>query len=109
MITVASIQQAVAREYGIPVEWMREPAPRGPRRVNTWNVAHPRQAAIALSVMLTNHSRTRIGHFFGGRDRATVYHAVAAVARRRNRDRRLHHALIDVAARLTREEAIRHG
>jgi chromosomal replication initiator protein len=104
VILIADIQAAVAEEFDVPVERLREPAPIGKRRVNTWDAAHPRQAAMALSLVLTNHSKTRIGHFFGGRDRTTVLHAGRAVAERSERDRRLRHAMIDVAVRLTREE-----
>lgn len=82
MIMIADIQRAVAEQYGVPFDSMREPAPIDRRGVNTHDKAHPRQAAMALSALLTEHSMTRIGHFFGGRDRSTVYHACAAVRKR---------------------------
>jgi chromosomal replication initiation ATPase DnaA len=90
MILVADIQAAVAREHGIDPAVMREPRALGRRRVNTWDKARPRQLAMALSVNLTNHSLTRIGHFFGGRDRTTVLHAHREVGSRARHDPELH-------------------
>jgi chromosomal replication initiation ATPase DnaA len=49
--------------------------------------------AIALSHLLTDHSRNRIGHFFGGRDPTTVRHACEAVHRRCRADPNLHEAM----------------
>lgn len=102
MITIDSIQQALAQEYGIPAARMREPFMLGGKGINTRDACYPRQAAMALSVLLTDHSRTRIGHFFGGRDRATVYHACSAVAKRRRTDARLHNAMRRVTLDLVR-------
>jgi chromosomal replication initiator protein len=106
MIMIADIQRAVAREFSVPVAWMCQPAPRGRLKVNSYDASRPRQAAMALSVLLTNHSRTRIGQFFGGRDRATVYHACSAVAKRAVEDRRLRHAMVRIAVELTRSERV---
>lgn len=99
-----AIQQGIAREYGLTVAQLREPAPRHRLRVNTFDKSHPRQAAMALALLLTEHSVTRIGHYFGGRDRSTVYHAGKAVAQRRKSDARLHEAM----RRLTLD-LVRHG
>jgi chromosomal replication initiator protein len=102
MIFVAQIQQAIASEYGIPVELMREPAPCSRSKANVRDVAHPRQAAMALSVLLTNQSYERIGFYFGGRDHTTVRHAASAVAKRRKTDARLHNAMRRVTLELVR-------
>ncbi len=45
-------------------------------------VVRPRQLAMCLAVRLTNHSLTRIGQFFGGRDHTTVIHAINAAQAR---------------------------
>lgn len=93
--TIAQIQTAVARECKVDVAAMKEPAPHGTGRseVNTFDKSHPRQAAMALSVLLTEHSLVRIGHFFGGRDHSTVIHACRAVAKRRRNDAKLHETM----------------
>jgi chromosomal replication initiator protein len=104
MILVADIQRAIAGEYGLTVGQLREPAPRHARRINTWDKSHPRQAAMALALLLTEHSMTRIGQFFGGRDRTTVLHAARVVAERRKSDPKLHDAMRRVTFDL-----VRHG
>lgn len=89
---IAQIQRAVAEHHNIPVETMREPSPHSKSRsdpVNGWNVSRPRQEAMALSWLLTDHSGPRIGHFFGGRDHTTVIHACRAVDKRRKSDPKL--------------------
>lgn len=47
------------------------------RRPN--NIAFPRQIAMYLSRILTNHSLQEIGESFGGRDHGTVIHACKTV------------------------------
>jgi chromosomal replication initiator protein len=78
-IRVADIQTVVAHYYGVPVEAMRTPSAPGK---NAHKIAHPRQVAMFLATELTDHSTTRIGDFFGGRDHTTVLHAVKEVSRR---------------------------
>lgn len=73
--SVASIQRAVAKTYGIPLLEMFS-ARRG------WEVSHPRQVAMYLSKQLTPLSFPNIGKHFGDRDHTTVMHAVAAVEKR---------------------------
>jgi chromosomal replication initiator protein len=102
MITIASIQRAMAAEYDMTLGDMRQPAPRERDNSNHWGKSRPRQAAMALSVLLTEHSLTRIGHFFGGRDRKTVYHAMKATAKRRRTDPKLHQAMRRVTLELVR-------
>jgi hypothetical protein len=80
---IADIQRAVAAEFGVPLHTMREPAPTEPCLRNNFDVAHARQVAIALSFVLTDHSRKRIGDYFGGRDHTTVLHACRQVEKRR--------------------------
>lgn len=87
---VAAIQRAVARERGIPVDWMRQPDGAGARR---HDASHPRQEAMRLAVLMTEHSYTRIGQFFGGRDHSTVINACRSVDKRRHRNPDVHERL----------------
>lgn len=98
--SIAEIQSAVAAEFEIPVAWMREPC--GTNGTQQALVARPRQAAMALSWMLTDLSGPRIGHFFGGRDHTTVLHARRAVAKRRKSDPRLDRRLKRITLELVR-------
>lgn len=91
--TIDKIQRTVARHYRVPTRTMIEPAPTHRCAHNAHEVAHPRQVAMTLAFLLTDHSQTRIGHFFGKRDRTTVHHARDAVAKRRRDDPALHQAL----------------
>lgn len=71
-ITVEKIQQKVADYHKLRLSDMvskRRPA----------NIAFPRQIAMYLSRMLTNHSLQEIGDAFGGRDHGTVIHACKQV------------------------------
>jgi chromosomal replication initiator protein len=90
---IADIQRAVAAEFGVPLHTMREPAPTEPCLRNNFDVAHARQVAIALSFVLTDHSRKRIGDYFGGRDHTTVLHACRQVEKRQRNDARVHNAM----------------
>ena len=86
--TIRQIQEATAREFEVPASWMVEPYGTGRTQMRV--VSHPRQAAMSLAVLLTEHSLVRIGHFFGGRDHSTVIHAHRAVTERRRADAKLH-------------------
>lgn len=103
--TIAQIQQATAREFNVPVEQMREPSPTRKCFRNGYAASRPRQAAIALAFLLTDHSRARIGHFFGGRDPTTVLHASRVVAKRCRTDPRLHERLRRITLELIRSQA----
>lgn len=46
-------------------------------------VVYPRQVAMAAAVQWAGLSLSRVGQFFGGRDRTTVLHAVRVVEERR--------------------------
>jgi len=103
-LLVADIKRAVAREYGITPAMLSQPAAPGKRGVNTFDIAHPRQVAMAMSFLLTEHSRFRIGQFFGGRHPATVRHACEQVARRLRSDARLHSTMRRVTLELIQKE-----
>lgn len=100
MITIASIQRAVARAYRVPFRIMREPDNLGTRVPNH---AHPRQVAMTLAARLTDHSLGRIGYYFGGRDHTTVIFAIAAVERRRRKGGRGGQKINKTMRRLTFE------
>ena len=72
LVNVENIQRTVAEYYKIRVSDLLSPK-------RTRSVTRPRQAAMALSKELTNHSLPEIGQFFGGRDHTTVLHACRKV------------------------------
>jgi chromosomal replication initiator protein len=100
--TVERIQRAVCREYGVSFDKMRQPAPTERCFHNTYDVSRPRQTAMALAFLLTEHSQTRIGQFFGGRDHTTVRHAREVVAKRRRSDPELHEKMRRLTLELVR-------
>ena len=67
-ISVTRIQQAVAENYGVPVEKMKA-------RGRASQIAHARQVAMYLARELTHMSLAQVGEHFGGRDHTTVLHA----------------------------------
>ncbi len=75
-VTIARVQERVARFYGLPVAEMKSS-----RRSAA--VARPRQVAMYLSRNLTPRSLPEIGRRFGWRDHTTVIHAIKATDRRR--------------------------
>ena len=72
LVNVENIQRTVAEYYKIRVADLLSAK-------RTRSVTRPRQAAMALSKELTNHSLPEIGHYFGGRDHTTVLHACRKV------------------------------
>lgn len=98
--TIAQIQTATAREFGVPESWMREPLGTAGTQMRV--VSHPRQAAMTLAWLLTEMSGPRIGHFFGHRDHTTVLHARRAVESRRKSDPQLDQALKRISLELVR-------
>ncbi len=70
--SIAMIQKATADYYGITVETLKS-------KKRSSNIAYPRQIAMYLSRMLTEESLPRIGLEFGGRDHATVIHAISKI------------------------------
>ena len=71
-ITVEKIQKKVVEYFDL-----RQSDMVSRRRPN--NIAFPRQIAMYLSRILTNHSLKEIGESFGGRDHGTVIHACKTV------------------------------
>ena len=71
-VSIESIQKTVADHFGI-----RLPDITGSKRPR--NIAEPRMIAMYLSRQMTDHSLVEIGAAFGGRNHATVLHAVNQV------------------------------
>jgi chromosomal replication initiator protein len=72
---IEAIAQAVAIRFGVSLRDLRG-AGRQPQFVE------PRHLAIFLSRVYTKQSFVAIGRFFGGRDAATIRHAVKAAETR---------------------------
>jgi len=72
VLTVASIQQAVAREWGVTAEGLRS-------KTRTKALTVPRQVAMYLTRELLRTQLVEIGNAFGGRDHSTVIHSVGKV------------------------------
>jgi len=78
-ITIETIQKKVVDYYHLRMADMlsrRRPA----------NIAFPRQVAMYLSRILTEHSLQEIGGAFGGRDHGTVIHACKTVENMMDQD-----------------------
>lgn len=79
-VTIDEIQRKVAEHYTIKISDMHSA-----KRVRT--IARPRQIAMYISKSLTEASLPEIGRKFGGRDHATVMHAVKKVTELMQEDR----------------------
>ena len=85
-ITIETIQKKVVDYYHLRMADMlsrRRPA----------NIAFPRQVAMYLSRMLTEHSLQEIGGAFGGRDHGTVIHACKTVENMMDQDTSIKHSV----------------
>ena len=85
-ITIESIQKKVVDYYHLRMADMlsrRRPA----------NIAFPRQVAMYLSRILTEHSLQEIGAAFGGRDHGTVIHACKTVENMMDQDDSIKHSV----------------
>ncbi len=85
-ITIENIQKVVADYYKIKVADMHS-------KKRPASIAKPRQIAMYLVKQLTNHSLTEIGDGFGGRDHATVLHAIRKIEKERQADAELNHEI----------------
>ncbi len=68
MVTIDNIKKTVAEYFKLRVVDLNS------KRRNR-SIVRPRQIAMALAKILTNHSLPEIGDAFGGRDHTTVLHA----------------------------------
>jgi len=71
-LTVLTIQQAVAKEWGVTVDGLRS-------KTRTKNLTTPRQIAMYLTRELLATQLVEIGNAFGGRDHSTVIHSIEKV------------------------------
>jgi chromosomal replication initiator protein len=78
-ITVATIQQVVAREWGVTPDGLRS-------KTRTKQLTVPRQIAMYLCRELLALQLVEIGNAFGGRDHSTVIHSLDRVAEEMNAD-----------------------
>ncbi|MEO8192294.1 MAG: chromosomal replication initiator protein DnaA [Gemmatimonadales bacterium] len=68
-LSIASIQQIVAREWGVTPEGLRS-------KTRTKTLTLPRQIAMFLTRELLGTQLMEIGNAFGGRDHSTVIHSI---------------------------------
>lgn len=86
LVTIENIQKTVADYYNIKVSDMHS-------KKRPANIALPRQIAMYLVKELTQHSLPEIGANFGGRDHATVIHAVRKITLARQSNAELNHEI----------------
>lgn len=72
LLTVLTIQQAVAKEWGVTVDGLRS-------KTRTKTLTTPRQIAMYLTRELLATQLVEIGTAFGGRDHSTVIHSLEKV------------------------------
>jgi chromosomal replication initiator protein len=73
VLNTFTIQQAVAKEWGVTTEGLRS-------KTRTKNLTVPRQIAMYLMRDLLAMQLVEIGNAFGGRDHSTVIHSLERVA-----------------------------
>ena len=71
-LTIFTIQQAVAKEWGVTVDGLRS-------KTRTKTLTTPRQIAMYLTRELLATQLVEIGNAFGGRDHSTVIHSLEKV------------------------------
>jgi len=82
VITIDLIQEVVAHQYSITISDLKA-------KTRAQNIAFPRQVAMYLSRSMTDTSLKKIGDAFGGRDHATVLHAIEKIDEMRSTDTKL--------------------
>jgi chromosomal replication initiator protein len=71
-LTLATIQHAVAKEWGVTVEMLKS-------KTRTKQITTPRQIAMYLGRELLGVQLVELGNAFGGRDHSTVIHSLDRV------------------------------
>jgi len=71
-LSILTIQQAVAKEWGVTVDGLRS-------KTRTKTLTVPRQIAMYLTRELLATQLVEIGNAFGGRDHSTVIHSIEKV------------------------------
>lgn len=72
-LSISSIQQIVAREWGVTPEGLRS-------KTRTKTLTLPRQIAMFLTRELLGTQLMEIGNAFGGRDHSTVIHSIEKIS-----------------------------
>ena len=72
-LTIAAIQQAVAKEWGVTADGLKS-------KTRTKTLTVPRQIAMFLAREMLGMQLVEIGNAFGGRDHSTVIHSLERVA-----------------------------
>src|SRR5215212_2632418 len=72
-LSILTIQQAVAKEWGVTVDGLRS-------KTRTKMLTTPRQIAMYLARELLSTQLVEIGNAFGGRDHSTVIHSLEKVS-----------------------------
>ncbi|HID48620.1 MAG TPA: chromosomal replication initiator protein DnaA, partial [Chromatiales bacterium] len=80
-VTIENIQKTVAEYYKIRISDLHS-------KRRSRSITRPRQLAMSLCKVLTNHSLPEIGEAFGGRDHTTVLHACRKIEELRETDPR---------------------
>lgn len=96
-ISIESIQKAVAEHFELRVNDLT-----GPKRPK--QIAEARLLAMYLSRKLTNHSHKEIGTAFGGRNHATVVHAVKVMEDACMKDEEIRNSVAAIRRRLQIED-----
>ncbi|HWL39749.1 MAG TPA: chromosomal replication initiator protein DnaA [Gemmatimonadaceae bacterium] len=81
-LSLLTIQQAVAKEWGVTVEGLRS-------KTRTKMLTIPRQIAMYLTRELLSTQLVEIGNGFGGRDHSTVIHSLEKVQQAVSQDTEL--------------------
>ncbi len=71
-LSISSIQQIVAQEWGVTPEGLRS-------KTRTKTLTLPRQVAMYLTRALLSTQLVEIGNAFGGRDHSTVIHSIEKI------------------------------
>jgi chromosomal replication initiator protein len=98
--TIKSIQEAVAYQFGLSVEKLKQESTRR-------EVAVPRQIAIYLAKQMTDASLPEIGRQFGGKHPTTVMYAIARIDDRRRTDTHLNHVILELSQKLNTDRCKR--
>ena len=92
-LTIEQIIQMTAKHFNVPEE-------RFMKKDRKKHVVIARQAAMYLSVELTNHSTVNIGLHFGGRDHTTVIYAHRVINKKMGSDKTFKKKISELRKRL---------
>jgi chromosomal replication initiator protein len=93
-LTITTIQEAVAHEWGVTPEGLRS-------RTRTKLLTTPRQIAMFLTRDLLGTQLIQIGNAFGGRDHSTVIHSIEKTATAISNDTSLRNRINQLRNKLT--------